>query len=238
MVDFAKAIKKPFTNWKAFIIGVLLSLIPIVKWFTKGYILESSGVGKVKASAKLQEWENWGEMFVKGLASTVITVIYMLPALIIAMIGSATFLVSLFRTYVGTIVPIDMVKEFAAGGGDAAALEAILRQNWYQAVPAVMAFAPILLLAFLFALLAWYMLPMAVLNYVATNKFGSAFQFRKVLGMAFSGDYFLTWIIVLICSAIIAALLNLVLFIGLAVMFFVVGVFSYSLYGDVYRKLA
>ena len=101
-----------------------------------------------------------------------------------------------------------------------------------------MAFAPILLLAFLFALLAWYMLPMAVLNYVATNKFGSAFQFRKVLGMAFSGDYFLTWIIVLICSAIIAALLNLVLFIGLAVMFFVVGVFSYSLYGDVYRKLA
>ena len=88
-MEFAKAVKKPFTDMKALLIGILLSILPIVRWFTVGYILDNSGVAKNRpASSKLHAWDNWGDLFVKGLAAWVISFIYMIPAIFIMLIGS------------------------------------------------------------------------------------------------------------------------------------------------------
>ena len=51
-VNYEEAIKKPFTDIAKLIIGIILSFIPIIWWFAKGFILESSGLGKIKPSKK------------------------------------------------------------------------------------------------------------------------------------------------------------------------------------------
>ena len=37
MVEYGKALKKPFEDWKKFLIGVLLNIIPIVNFIVSGY---------------------------------------------------------------------------------------------------------------------------------------------------------------------------------------------------------
>ena len=49
-MDFSAAFKKPFLNFKNFIIGVVLYIIPIVNFFSVGYVLECSGLGKQKTA--------------------------------------------------------------------------------------------------------------------------------------------------------------------------------------------
>ena len=40
VANFGEAIKRPFTDLKILLIGIVLSIIPIVNWFTFGYFLE------------------------------------------------------------------------------------------------------------------------------------------------------------------------------------------------------
>ncbi len=79
MVDYFEAIKRPFQDIKKLIIGIVLSIIPIVNFVTLGYALKA---GKAP-TAKLPEWKDWGDLFVKGLAAIVISFIYMIPALLV-----------------------------------------------------------------------------------------------------------------------------------------------------------
>ena len=92
MVNYNEAFKRPFTDWVKFIIGIVLSIIPIVNFLTGGYQLECARTAS-KKKYKLPEWKEWGNLFVRGLLAAIIGIIYMLPALILFTIavGSAIF---------------------------------------------------------------------------------------------------------------------------------------------------
>jgi hypothetical protein len=66
MMNIETAFKKPFSDIKKLIMGILLSIVPIVSFFASGYILECSGIGKKKSSNKMPEWKNFEYYFVKG----------------------------------------------------------------------------------------------------------------------------------------------------------------------------
>jgi len=89
MVNYTEAIKRPFTDGKKFLIGVLLNILPIVNLLVVGYTLECAK-SAMKKKYKLPEWENWGDYFVKGLLATIIGFIYMIPALMLLLIGFIT----------------------------------------------------------------------------------------------------------------------------------------------------
>ena len=237
-MEFAKAVKKPFTDMKALLIGILLSILPIVRWFTVGYILDNSGVAKNRpASSKLHAWDNWGDLFVKGLAAWVISFIYMIPAIFIMLIGVGNLFLSLFKTYVGGILPTSVLQD-AIVDKEAGAVVAILQQNWAKAIPALINFAPVMIVALLLMLVAGYLLPVAILNYIASGKFGEAFSLGKVFKMAFTGEYFFTWVVILIVSMILGSILAFIPVIGPAFLLFTLGVFKYTLFGEIHRKLA
>jgi len=234
MVDYGLAIKKPFANIKNFAIGVIIALIagvagiiiPVVGWLVGlvlwfiilGYILQSSGVGKVKADTELPEWTDWVGYLKTGILATIANIVYMIPALIVFAIGIGAALAS--------IVPVIM----AGGTPDMTALAGVLGAS-----------VSFILIGVILALVAVYMLPMALLNYVKSGTFGDAFAFSAVKKKAFTGTYFVAWLLGGILTMVIVVIINLVLFflpflnaalaaiIGLTV--------YYSIMGQVYKEL-
>ena len=85
--------------------------------------------------------------------------------------------------------------------------------------------APILILGFILLLIAFYLTPIAVLNYVKTKKFSGAFDFSTVLKKAITGKYFVAWLVVIIVTGIVIAVLSFIPILGPAIAIFIMGVF-------------
>ena len=235
-MDLTAAIKKPFTNIQALLIGILLSILPIISWFAKGFIIKNSGVGKGPSSTNLPDWNDWGDDFAKGFGAFVICLAYMIPALIVLLIGAGTLIISMMTIYMGHVIPIGMMEDIAAGTGDEKALEAIITQNWMHAVPAVLAAAPIILLAILLGFVALYLVPAATLRYIATGEFGEAFSVNLVFRKAFSGAYFLAALMSLLVFIVLGIAVGWIPFLGRAITGFIGGVIAYTLLAQAYNS--
>ncbi len=81
-MDYASAFKKPFTDVKKLIIGILLSILPIINLFATGFMLNAAK-NEMKKKKMLPEWAEWGQLFVKGLLAFVIGFIYAIPVMLI-----------------------------------------------------------------------------------------------------------------------------------------------------------
>lgn len=207
MVDFETAFKRPFTDIKKLVIGIVLQVIPIVNLLALGYQLNCARTAMSK-DFKLPEWEDWGKLFVKGLLAMVITVIYLLPALIvlIASVGMAFFTALGARG--SNIIAIAM-GSIGIGA----------------------------LLGFLLMLLAAYVLPAAILSYVRDDNVGSAFKFKAVSKRAFKVDYLVVWIVTTIYEITLIAILSVIPIMGSAAGAFIASVTSMTAFGEVYPEL-
>jgi len=230
MVDYATAFKKPFTDVKKLIIGILLSILPIISWFAMGFAIECSGVGKNKKSKKMPDWDNWGDYFVKGLLSTIIGILYALPAVLILFVGAGRFIFNIMQSSMHKMMP------FAFKAVDASMIEIWMTNNWMNMFPGILRIAPILLLSVLLGLLAAYLAPMAILNYIKKKNFGEAFNFKVVFKKAFTQDYFIAWIVVALVFGFAGAIFNRIPWIGSAAVAFVMQVTGYTLFGEVYSQ--
>jgi len=217
-VNYEQAIKKPFTDLAKLIIGIVLSVVPIVHWLAKGFILECSGMGKTKPSKKMPEFKDWWYLFVRGLASDLILLIYAIPAILVFLVGAGTLIGSL------AVETPEVMSQ-------------IMSQNWYLAMPLLLQLAPTMIVVFILLLVAFYLTPIAVLNYLKTKRFGEAFNFSKVFKKALTADYFVVWLIALILTAIVTTILSIIPFFGPQIAFFVTGVIAYSLYGQIFGKV-
>ena len=222
-VDYEQAIKKPFTDIAKLIIGIVLSIIPIIHWLAKGFTLECSGVGKTKPSKKMPEFKEWWYLFIRGFASDIILVIYAIPAILVFIVAAGTFLGSLAQS--------------AMMGTEAEVMTELISQNWYKALPSLIELAPIMIVDFILFLIAIYLTPIAVLNYLKTKKFSEAFNFGKITKKAFTGDYFINWLIVVVITAIVGFILSWIPIVGPQIALFITGVIGYSIYGQVFRKV-
>lgn len=236
MVDYEVAIKKPFTDLTKLIIGIILSIIPIMNWIAKGFIIECSGLGKNKPSKKMPEWKNWGYLFIKGLASDIIFLIYLIPAFLAFLMGAGFAISSIASAFMG-MVPPEYIDETSPGPR---VMRDIIQQNWIVAAPRLVALAPMLLTGLILALIALYLTPMAVMNYLKKKRFSAAFNLGLVIKKTLTIKYFVAWLVIIILTMIIAAILTAILWFipgfGALIAMFIMGVFSYSLYGQVYKE--
>ena len=236
MVDYGQCFRKPFTDVKKFLIGVILSLIPIVNLFAKGYILQASGVGKHKGHKKMPEWKDWGDLFLTGLVAFIIGVIYMIPAGIVFITGAGMAMMSLANAYLGGVIPPELLSQAATNEAAAGAMGQLIQQNWALALPAIIQMVPILLFAAVLGILARYLIPIAVLQYISTGKFSEAFSLKTIFKKAFTGEYFVVWLVAVVAGGILGFILGLVPIVGFGLSYFVVGTIVYSLYGQVYEQ--
>lgn len=237
MVSYGESVKKPFTDLKKLLIGIVLSIIPIVNFtVVQGFAMESSGVGKAKPSKSMPEWKEWRQLFVKGLTAAVIKIIYMLPALVVIAVAVGLAIGDIASALLGTVVTPDLMKQIKAGETTPEQVQMLFRENWYLILPTVMKLAPIFLVGLLLLLIAAFLTPMAVLNYLKKRKFSAAFELSTVARKALTGKYILTWLVVIVLAIVLGVILSLIPLLGPAILLFLISVISYSLFGQAYRE--
>src|SRR3989344_5251075 len=100
--DFIRAIKRPFTDFNKLAIGIIFLIIPFVSiitgFFVKGYRMESARTALNK-KFEMPKWESFGNLFVRGLLSWIIGIIYMIPAIVLILIAAGKILYNILVQY-------------------------------------------------------------------------------------------------------------------------------------------
>jgi hypothetical protein len=219
MVDYNITFKKPFSDFRKLLIGIVVSIIPIVNLISYGYILESSDIKKGEQTDSMEEWEDLGGFFVKGLLGLIISLIYGIPALIVGIIA---FVVAL-GPLLGKIVYMGPQR-----------VQMMNPEEFFPMFfPYLVAALPLLIIFAILILIATYVAPVAVLKYIKTDKFSEAFNFKDITKYIFTGDYLIAWILVLVLNLAVVGILSNVPFIGTAIASFITGMIGFSLYAGV-----
>ena len=219
MVDFAAAIKRPFEDIKTLIIGWIIGIIPIVNLYITGYALNNAKKSLANDDKLAPIEEDIGGNIVKLIVAFIVSIIYMIPALILLFLGLGAAFTTMLT------------------GGDISSIMAT-----------VLSGGIFLILAALFGLLAAFFIPMAILKYLADGNFGAAFAFGDIFKKAFTGTYIIAWIVALVWTWIVGAVLGAI---GAALMTFspflvmitngltlyIVAVSAYTMYAMAYREL-
>ena len=192
MVDYMRAIKRPFSDITTLIIGIVLYVIPIANFIPLGYALKSAATAS-RNDFSTFEFSDYGGLFVKGLIAAIIGVIYLIPAVIVFV--GAPILALLIRGSTGALL---------VGLGT--------------------------LLGLLLALLAFFLLPLALTKYAIEGNFGAAFGCGGIFKKAFTVKYIVTWILMLIISWAIG-------FFTLGLLAFPAMVAFFTAIGEVYPEL-
>ena len=110
MVDFAGAIKKPFSDGKTALIGIVVGLIPVVSLLLSGYGVKVAQ-NSLNKNKSLPAWglTNIGDQIIKSIMVLVIHIIYGIPGGILLAVALGAAIVTLLSSG-------DFISAFAAGG--------------------------------------------------------------------------------------------------------------------------
>ncbi len=93
MVNYPNAFRRPFTDTRKMLLGSFLYMVPFVNiitgFFVSGYTLSCAKKAMVD-DYQLPRWSDWGALFVTGILAFVISMIYFLPAFILAYLFGGT----------------------------------------------------------------------------------------------------------------------------------------------------
>lgn len=238
MVDYLAALKKPFTSFKRLTLGALLFMVPIagliVSFFDLpilvillsgliillGFVTKFFAYGYALESAldKKQDLPPWLNW--KKLFGK----------------GFLAWLVALIY-----FIPVFIVIIIFGG-------VAFVTSLTNGDILSIVATASIGVLAtFILGLLTLYVTPIAVLKFIQTNNFIDAFKLKFVFKKAFTGHWFLAWLIAVLFSLLIgavggfvSALLGFTLvgaFILLGYTQFIILITSLSILGQAYKEI-
>jgi len=223
MVDYNLSFRKPFSDVRKLIIGIVVNILPIVNLISFGYTLESSDIKRGEQTDKMEEWEDFGGFFVKGLLAFIASLIYGIPALIVGIIAFVVALGPLF----GQLALMGPQK-----------VQMMNPEEFFPIfVPYILAALPLVVFMAILILIATYVAPVAVLNYIKTDNFSEAFNFKEITKYIFTGEYIVVWLLVLVLNLGLVGLLSNVPIIGTAIASFITGMIGFSLYAGVMMGL-
>jgi len=214
LVYYSRAVKRPFKDIPTLVIGIIIGLIPVVSLLTAGFGMKAAKAS-LKNDAKLPKWNDWGFIIVKTLGFIGISVVYLIPAAIV-------FLIGLGSAAVGIITSPLSIGGITAGS--ATVLGAIV-------------------IAAVLGVLAILTIPMAAMHYLSTGKFSKAFALKEVARKAFSGKYIVAWLFSMVyffILVLVMAVFSIVPVVGLAigsgVFNFLGNTTSMTVYAEAYKE--
>ena len=208
MVDYEKAIKRPFQDINKLIIGSFLSIIPIINLLVTGYFVYAAK-NTMKKKDTIPEWDNWAELFIKGLSVAVIGLIYSLPGIALLFVGIGSIIIG---AIISGSAATTMYTAIAGGG-------------------------LLVLAGLLFLLLSGLITPMALMSFADKANFGDAFAFVKIIRKVFTVQYLIPWTVVLVYSAVAGILSLMIPFVGYAIASFVIGMTAFTVFAEVYTEI-
>jgi len=203
-VDLGTAIKKPTTNVTNLVIGIILSIIPLVNLLTiSGYLIRVANRTMNKDDS-LPGFDNIGELVVDSLKYLVISIVYMIPAMIV--IGLAA----------GSVISAVLGASMAGGDPSTAITNAIMGSIGTAGI--------LFLVGIILAILGAVMVISGMLNYAKTKQFGKAFAVGEVIGNFFNTGFIIAMIVGIVLysvAGIIGGLLMMIPVIGFILWFVV-----------------
>ncbi|MFH1391060.1 MAG: DUF4013 domain-containing protein [Candidatus Diapherotrites archaeon] len=223
MVDYAAAIKKPFSDMQTLGIGIILGFIPVISLLVNGYGI---GVARkvVNKDNKLPKWDpgkivQYVKDFIVGM---VISIIYLIPAAILVIFGG--------------IAIIGPIISAAMGGEISDALAG-------QLIGSIAAGGILFILAIILAIIGGLFATMGIIFYAKTGSIGAAFSFGAILKKILTGTFlaaFVIYIVYAIVLAIIMGVLSIIPFlgslIGLGLLTYATSVTGQTLFAQVFNE--
>lgn len=186
-----RLLRFPFAtpDWRTpFLIGTALfwanSIFPLVPLvFVHGYALRIMRQAIAGQSPTLPRWDDWGAIGKDGLIATVVGLIYMLPALIVLLIGA--------MLYVFGFMGQPLIAVLIDDPGAAAGISVL---GFFAGMAGLFG---AMFLGLILALAGLIPLPAAVGHALAHDNLGAAFQPRQIWNLirADAWSYFTAWII-------------------------------------------
>ena len=210
MLDIKEAMTYPLKdeNWIVkVLIGTLLGIIPIVNFFSMGYAYQLFKKAVNKEALTLPEWDNWGDLFLKGFMIFLISVVYLIIPGIILAIGAGLTSSAAIKSSQG----YSAIGQGVVGG-------------LFIFVGGVLYFIVALIL------------PMVLAHYAKNNDdFGSIFKFGEIIGNIFKviGDYILA-LVVIVGVVIVLGIVGVIPILGMIILIaisFYLWLFIYALLG-------
>lgn len=192
------------------IIGVALSIFPIVNFFCSGYAYRIFKAALAGEPFVMPEWDQWGDIFIQGLIIFVLRLIYFLIPLVFLGTG-ATLLIAAF-----------VLKERTGSLPDGII------------VPAAVLIGVGLILAIVAAVL----FPMALALYAKNNeRFGAAFRLWEIVHNIYGvmDDYFIAVVLmisVFFAFFVLSAIPYLGILFAVLLSFYLKYLFYYALFGS------
>jgi hypothetical protein len=215
LVDFVRAIVRPFQDTTTAIIGIIIGMIPLVNFFVVGFGLKC-GENTLKGNNKLPSWNEAADIIVKSVIAIVITFIYILPALIVLLAGIASAVPTILNLM----------------AGNASALLSLLATGGIT-----------MIIVFLLSLIALFLLPMAMMNFLKKG-FGAAFSLGTIIKKALTLKYIVSWIVMLVYLIVLFAIMIAISiipvigsFIGAGIMGYLGSVTQYTIFAETYKEL-
>lgn len=219
MINYNLSFKKPFSDFRKLLIGIVVNIIPIVNLISYGYILESSDIKKGVQTENMEEWDDLGKYFTKGLLGFIIDIIYAIPALIIGMIAFFIAIVPAIGKL--TLLGPQRVERMNPG------------ELFPIFMPYILASLPLIVIAVFLLLIASYIAPVATLNYIKTDNFSEGFNFQEIKKYILKSDYIIAWLLAVVLNLALVGILSNVPVIGTAIASFITGIISFSMYAGV-----
>lgn len=208
MVDYVESIKRPFTDVGKLVLGIILSIIPIVNFIFSGYLLEVAK-SAMKKDMKLPDYKDYGKMFIEGLLTTVIGFVYLLPVIILLGILLLTGTFSFGNILQGGLLGI---------------LSAIAGLGIYLIILAIV------------GIIFWLLATVAILRFAENREFGAAFEFGKIAKKAFTGHYVMNWVLTMAIVWVFALLINLIPVVGQFITIYIAGVINMTALAQAYTE--
>lgn len=187
MVNYGEAIKRPFTDTTALVIGFLISFIPLVNVFLlTGYGIRSAE-NAVKGKMEMPSWlDNFGDLIVKCIIGMVIAIIYAIIPVAITVFAAASFAPTLAAALMTGNVSMATITGFFSG---LAAWSVVLALVW---------------------LVYGLLLLMGLVFYAKEGKIESAFKLGDIFRKAFSGPGIVSYIVLILYMLIATTVIGFI----------------------------
>jgi len=195
-VDIGTAVGKPFSNIKNLVILIILQIVPLVNILTvPGYMIRVANK-TMNNDNSMPGFDNIGELIVDSLKYLVISVVYMIPAMIV--IGMA------LGSVIMSIVNASLVV------GTPAEAEAMVLTAITEGMATM---AGLILLGVILSVLAAILIVSGIMNYAKTKQFGKAFAVVENLKNFFTGSFIVAIIVAIVISIVTGIIMGLLMLI-------------------------
>jgi hypothetical protein len=212
-MDIVENIKYPTTDseWiKKVLIGGILLLIPILNFVCTGYYLKVIK-GSIEGRNNMPEWDDWGDLFIKGISVLIISLAYL-------------------------IIPIILISIIILIVSSSGLLLAGIFESASMGVVTLLFILIGSLIGFITLFIVNLMFPMSLAMFANEWSFGDAFKIREIISRIKS--VFVEYVIAIIVINILLLLVFIVAwipFIGWAALFYAM-VVTGKIYGKAFAN--